>query len=101
MMGFLRRQRGQVLMMTAALLPALPGMTALAVDVGGYADERRDLQNAADSIALAAGQELPDSSAATAAGNQWATKNHIDLSDVTISVTGGSTTPRVSVSIAR
>ena len=36
------------------------GSRHVAVDVGGYADERRDLQNAADSIALAAGQELPE-----------------------------------------
>ena len=55
-----RRERGQVLMMAALLLPVLLGMAGMAVDVGSYASDRRQLQNAADSIALAAAQELPD-----------------------------------------
>jgi Flp pilus assembly protein TadG len=95
-----RRECGQVVVITAALLPVLLGMTALAVDLGSYATDRRDLQNAADSIALAAGRELPDSSAAQAAANSWATKNGIDPSDMTVTVTGGSTDPRVRVTIS-
>ena len=57
-------ERGQVAMIAAGLLPVLLGMTGLAVDVGSYMSERRQLQNAADSIALAGAQELPDEDAA-------------------------------------
>lgn len=86
-------------MLTVLLLPILLGMTALAVDIGSYASERRTLQNAADAIALAAGKELPDSSAATAAANTWAANNNIDTAGMTISITGGNTAPRVQITL--
>jgi len=86
--------RGQVAMVAALTLPVLLGMTGMAIDVGTYASDRRQLQNAADSIALAAAQELPDESAAVAAAHQWATRNGISLSDLTLTIdtttTGGS-----------
>ena len=63
-----RRERGQILVMAAILLPVLLGMAGMAVDVGSYASERRSLQNTADSIALAAGQDLPDAAAVQANG---------------------------------
>lgn len=91
-----RRERGQVIMIAAVLFPVVLGMAGMAVDVGSYASERRTLQNAADSIALAAAQELPDQSAATAAGQQWATRNNIPLSELSLQYSGGaSTTPKV------
>ena len=91
-----RRERGQVLMIAAVLFPVLLGMAGMAVDVGSYASERRNLQNAADSIALAAAQELPDESAATAAGQQWATRNNVPLSELDLQFSGSaSTTPKV------
>lgn len=86
-------------MMAVLLLPVLLGMTALAVDIGSYASERRTLQNAADAIALAAGKELPSSSGATAAANTWAANNNIDTTGMTVTVTGGTTAPRVKVTL--
>lgn len=90
-------ERGQVLIFAVLLLPILLGMTGMAVDIGSYASERRTLQNAADAIALAAAQELPDSSAATAEANSYAAKNGIDPASMTLSITGGNTAPKVTV----
>lgn len=96
-----RFERGQAMMVFALALPVLLGMTGMAVDLGSYANDRRSLQNAADSIALAAARDLPDATAATASAQSWATKNGIDWSQVTLSITGGTTAPKVSVDISR
>lgn len=95
------RERGQILMMAALLLPVLLGMAALSVDLGSYASQRRSLQNDADAMALAAAQDLPDAAAATAAASTWATKNGISASDYTLSIYGGTTTPTVRVVITK
>ena len=84
-----RRESGQVLILSALVLPLLMGMAALAVDLGGYADHRRTLQNAADSIALAAARDLPDASAATSSAHAWADNNNIPWSDVTVTISPG------------
>ena len=99
-----RHERGQVVMFAALLAPLLLGMTGMAIDIGGYAGHKRHLQNAADSIALAAAQDLckvtcTDTSAATTTGNQWAVKNNINTSDATLTFSGGSTAPTVRATI--
>jgi hypothetical protein len=96
-----RSQQGQVLLVTALLIPIMLGMAALAVDIGTYAGERRTLQNAADSIALAGARGLPDPTSANTLANEWAAKNNIDTTDMTVSVVGGSTSPTVRVTITR
>jgi Flp pilus assembly protein TadG len=94
-------ERGQILMMAAVLLPVLLAMAGMAVDVGTYASDRRALQNAADSAALAAGQELPDAAAAEAKAEEYLSDYGIASADVDITVTGGTTEPRVRVVIDR
>ncbi|MBI5288320.1 MAG: hypothetical protein HY873_05055 [Chloroflexi bacterium] len=97
-------ERGQVVVVAAVTLPVLLGMAGMAIDVGSYASNRRQIQNAADSIALAAAQELPDESAAVAAGQQWATRNGIALGDVTITIDAATTngaTPSARAAISR
>lgn len=99
-----RNERGQMLMLVALLIPVLLGMAAMAVDLGGYASDRRSLQNAADSIALAASKDLPNASAATASAQTWAAKNGINWNNVTFTVTQvgpGAPNPKVSVDINR
>ncbi len=54
-------QKGQVLVLFALALTVLLGITALVVDIGGFFHERRSLQNAMDSAALAGAADLPDS----------------------------------------
>lgn len=82
-----RHERGQVAFLVAALLTVFGGMTAVAIDLGSYMAERRDLQNAADAIALAASQDLPAVSAAQASANTWATNNDIDLGSMNVTIT--------------
>ncbi|TAK63321.1 MAG: pilus assembly protein, partial [Dehalococcoidia bacterium] len=105
MLRLIRRQEtGQILVTFALLLPILLGMTALAVDLGNYASERRSLQNSADSIALAASRDLPDEDAAIDAGKNWASKNGVALSAVTITVTEAGVNnpnPKVTVDIRK
>ncbi|MEX2247102.1 MAG: Tad domain-containing protein [Dehalococcoidia bacterium] len=88
-------------MFVVLLIPVLLGMAGLAIDFGGMAGERRELQNAADSIALAASQELPDEAAAYAKADEWAAKNGIDPARMTVVVMGGSIEPKVVVRIDR
>ena len=98
---FKHGERGQAIILVALLLPVLLGMAGMAVDIGSYASERRTLQNAADSIALAAAQELPDQTAATAAGQQWATRNNIPLTELSLEYSGStSTVPTVRAIIS-
>lgn len=94
-------ERGQVAMIAAGLLPVLLGMTGLAVDVGSYMSERRQLQNAADSIALAGAQELPDEDAARDIAEQWAANNDVAIDDVTIEIDTSGSIPEVAVRITR
>src|SRR3990170_2183308 len=100
-----RPQRGQVFIMVALLLAVIGGMTAVAVDVGSYATDRRNLQNAADAIALAASLDLPDGVAAQAAANQWATKNRINPASMTVTIIPQSLpsepNPKVRVELER
>jgi len=102
---FHRGQSGQVFFFVAAIIGILGGMAAIAVDLGSYSADRRDLQNAADAIALAASLELPDESDAVAAANQWAAKNGIDLADMRVTVIPQSLpsepNPRVRVELER
>ena len=107
MLRFLRtRERGQILVIGALLLPALLGMTGMAIDVGRYASDRRSLQNAADAVALAAAQKLCETSctnyaAADAAGQAILARYTIDPADVTITGGGGSSAPQVTVEMTR
>src|SRR5438128_6770678 len=111
-----RVDRGQVLLATALLIPVLLGMSAVAVDLGSYADDKRDLQNDADAIALAAAPYLcqanssncSDTSAAAAAASVYATKNNISAGQMTITYTGltpvggvFTSSPTVHVSLSR
>jgi Putative Flp pilus-assembly TadE/G-like len=97
-------ERGQIITFTALLLPILLGMAAMAVDLGGLASDRRQLQNGADSIALAASRDLPNVAAAQASAQAWAAKNNVQWADVTFAVTpagSGNPNPKVSIDIRR
>lgn len=96
------QQQGQVLVLVAGLLAVFGGMTAVAVDLGSYSADRRDLQNSSDAIALAASQELPDEDAVLVAANEWALKNDIDTSGMTVEViqqSAGEPNPKVRVTV--
>ena len=95
-------QRGQVLVLVAGLLAVFGGVTAVAIDLGSYTADRRDQQNSADAIALAASQELPNEDDALVAANEWALKNDIDTGGMTVEVIPQSATepnPKVRVTV--
>ncbi len=70
-----RRERGQVLMIAALAMAVILGFTALAVDLGLFFHERRNLQNSADAAALAGVAYLPkDPITAVATAKDWAIK---------------------------
>jgi hypothetical protein len=83
------------------MVPVLLAMTGLAIDVGGYADDKRTLQNASDAIALAAAKDLctpnpadcSNTSAATTTAQAYAAKNNIDWSKVTLTFANIAVTP--------
>jgi len=72
--------------MVSVGLTVLLGFSAVAVDVGSYAVDRRTLQNAADAAALAGAKDLPNAAAAQAAAVAWAANNGVAASDVTTTV---------------
>jgi len=94
-------ERGQVLVFVVGLLPVIIGMGGMAVDIGQYASARRDMQKAADSIALAAAQDLPDTTAARTSGQTWASNYGLGASEYTLTITGGTTAPNAKVVITR
>ena len=75
-----RGQRGQVLVMGVGVIMMGLGAIMISVDVGWWLRDKRDAQNDADAIALAAAQELPDRVAAELRGEDWAVANGIDPS---------------------
>jgi hypothetical protein len=70
-----REERGQGLVLAALAMVVVMGFAAMAVDVGSFMHDRRQLQNAADAAALAGAAGLPDASLATQKAHEWATKN--------------------------
>jgi Putative Flp pilus-assembly TadE/G-like len=68
-MNAARNERGQVFVLSAVIMTALVGMTALVLDVGSWFRGQRQLQATADAAALAGAQALPDS---TNTATQWA-----------------------------
>jgi len=78
-----RNERGQALLLAALGMAVFFGFVAMAVDVGLLLRERRNMQNAADAMALAGAAELPlDPAAAVSRAQDWANKNGISSSEI-------------------
>jgi len=58
MVGRLRNEAGQIVVLFALLLPLFLGLGALAVDVGYWYVVKKEAQDAADAAALAAARDL-------------------------------------------
>ena len=81
----IRGQRGQVLVMGVGLLIMSLGAIMISVDVGWWLRDKRDAQNDADAVALAAVQEIGNPALrplAVAAGLDWADFNGLDPSEL-------------------
>jgi hypothetical protein len=79
----IRCQRGQVVVVAVGVMALSLGAIMISVDAGWWLRDKRDAQNDADAIALAAVQEIGDPSQRTVAelaGEDWAVANGIDPS---------------------
>ena len=87
-----KQQRGSVLVITAAMLVVLVGLTALVVDLGLLYATRVQLTNVADAAALAGVQELPrNSDGAYSSAAEYARLNGKAGDRVDIRVLSGTT----------
>ncbi|KPJ50402.1 MAG: hypothetical protein AMJ38_01885 [Dehalococcoidia bacterium DG_22] len=78
-----REESGQGLVVATLVMVMILGFAAMAVDVGLFLHERRELQKSADAAALAGVQELPFSAAeAEQEAAEWADKNGIDVDEL-------------------
>src|SRR3989304_6214559 len=83
----LRSERGQALVLAALAMLVILGFAAMAIDVGYWFSQKREVQKAVDAAALAGAQELPDDSVlAETVAREYLTKNGVTDTD-TISVT--------------
>jgi Putative Flp pilus-assembly TadE/G-like len=74
-MSLLKRERGQVFVLTALSMTVLLGMAALAIDVGSWWLADRAAQGAADASALAGAQKLPVAGDADSTARTYWSKN--------------------------
>lgn len=89
---FRKQQRGSMIVMVAAMLSVMVGLTALVVDLGLLYATRVKLTNLADAAALAGVQELPrNNSAAYATASEYAQLNGKTGDRVDIRVLNGTT----------
>lgn len=97
----LQDEQGNVLILVSLGLAALMGFSAIVMDYGAVAVERRRMVNAADAAALAGAQELilsPDFPAlAQARAVEYAVQNGVDPSRVTAVVSPGNSGITVEV----
>ena len=101
--GSERGERGQVLAVAAMFIVVMAGAASMAIDLGSYISHRRSLQNSADAIALAASLNLPAGASAQSTANEWATKNGVEISSMTITITPQSLpsepNPKITIEI--
>ena len=86
-----RQQKGQVIALAAGATVMVLGFGALAVDIGFFAQSKRDLQNDADAMALAGAQDIPEQALASNNAQEWGIKNGVDLDEELVSVDFGVT----------
>ena len=78
-----RKESGQTLIVAALVMAVVMGFVALAIDIGLFYQDRREMQNAADAAALAGVQFLPQSPAtAIQTARTWAHDNGVTDSEI-------------------
>lgn len=77
-----RGERGQVLIWVAFFFIVFLAAIVIVADVGYWLWDRREAQNDADAMALAAAQELPDTAPARAIAYEWAAANDVPADQV-------------------
>ncbi len=83
----LSSNKGTAAVITAVMMTAILGFSALVVDIGSVSLEKNKLQNAVDAAVLAAAQDLTDTSAATATANEYLADNGFEDAVINVSFT--------------
>jgi Flp pilus assembly protein TadG len=96
MRNFCCGQRGSVSIITALFMAVLIGFLAFSVDVGIVLSEESSLQNAIDAASLAAAQDLPDTTKATATANQYIRLNGYEPSNISITFSNSNNTINIA-----
>ena len=78
----IKDESGQALVIVAASLVVLLGITAFSVDLGMEFNAKAELQAAADAAALAGAQDLPNASVAIASAKSYAGFNEVQVANV-------------------
>jgi Flp pilus assembly protein TadG len=81
----LKNEKGVVAVIVVLVITVLLGLTAFVVDIGSVSINKQKLQNAIDAASLAGAQDLPNTSAATIAANNYIQLNGYLPSDISIS----------------
>lgn len=85
-------ENGQAIALLALVLAVLMGMGALVVDVGSAYLAKSNLQNAADTAALAAAENLPNASSAVSTAITYAGKNGMKATMNGVTASGDTVT---------
>ncbi|MDP4183362.1 MAG: pilus assembly protein TadG-related protein [Bacillota bacterium] len=88
---FLKSNKGASVIIFSLALTVVIGMSAIVVDIGNVVVERQKLQNAVDSAALAAAQELPDKQRAIEVANKYIADNGFTPEDINVSFSDDDT----------
>lgn len=94
--NFIKSNKGSTMVLFALMLTALMGCGALVIDIGRVSLEKSKLQNAIDASALAAVQDLPDTTKATATANEYIQLNGYSPSDIIITFSSSNTTINIT-----
>jgi Flp pilus assembly protein TadG len=97
--AYLNNQKGVVLVLSALLAVVLLGLAGLSIDVGNLYLQKLQMQNAADAAVLAGGQQLPDTSGATATALQYITDNGQDPTNASVTFSNGNS--RINVTLTK
>lgn len=93
--------QGQALVMVALAMTALIGFTAITVDYGNLAWQKRQLQNAADAAALAGAQMLTDIGKAKDEAREFASKNGFSITNGDIEAPYNGDSSKIKVTITK
>ena len=81
-------EHGQLLILAAGTMTFVLLLAAVAIDVGFWAQTKRDLQNDVDAMVLAGVREMPDTAAAETIALAWGTNNGVSSGEVQALLTG-------------
>ncbi len=88
----LNNQKGTSIILFALALSVIVGITALVIDIGVVVIEKQNFQNAIDSSSIAAAQDLPNTSKATATAKDYIQLNGYSTSDIAITFSDANKT---------